>query len=101
MNVRIQDEDTPAGRIAAVARALAIRMEREFEKTGQGPRIPDYADLRSAIEPYLRRELLVARIDEAARSAAAETKYPRTTRQKELAETLYACEMEIAKTPRP
>jgi hypothetical protein len=87
MNGRRQDEDTAAGRLAAVARSLAIKMER----TGKYP--PDYADFRAALEPYLRRELLLARIDEARKTAATAL----TTRMKELAVELFECDAAIAK----
>jgi hypothetical protein len=86
-------DETPEGRIAAVARSLAMKMEADFEKTGQGPRDPDYADYRRALAPYLRRELLLARIDEARKTAATAL----TTRMKELATELFECDATIAK----
>jgi hypothetical protein len=86
-------EDTPEARIAAVARSLAMKMQAHFEKTGQGPRDPDYADYRRAIGPYLHRELLLARIDEARKTAATAL----TTRMKELASELFECDAAIAK----
>jgi hypothetical protein len=89
-------EDTPEGRIASVARSLAMKMEAHFEKTGEGPRDPDYADYRRAIAPYLRRELLLARIDEARKTAATAL----TTRMKELAGELFECDAAIAKADR-
>jgi hypothetical protein len=96
MNIRLQEEETPAGRIAAVARSLAMKMEARFEKTGQGPREPDYADYRRALAPYLERELLRARIDEARKIAATAL----TTRMKELAIELFECDAAIAKAER-
>jgi hypothetical protein len=65
MNGRIRAEETPEGRIAAVARSLAIEIEERHARTGSGPTEPDYADYREALGPYIRRELLLARIEEA------------------------------------
>ena len=96
LNGRLEHEETPVGRIAAVARSLAMKMEAHFEKTGQGPRDPDYADYRRALAPYLRRELLLARIDEARKTAATAL----TERMKELAKELFECDVTIAKVDR-
>lgn len=63
MNVRIKQEPTPAGRIAAVVRALIVRTVRPY------PNMPDYADIRDAIELYCQREALIVRVDEARRSS--------------------------------
>src|SRR5262245_58109249 len=65
MNGRIASEKTPEGRLAAVAMSLARRMREAFLKSGQGPGEPDYADYRDALRPFVERELLLARIDEA------------------------------------
>jgi hypothetical protein len=59
MNGRVHHDDTPEGRLAAVARSLAIQMEEKLNRE------PDYADYRDALRPFVRRELLNARIDEA------------------------------------
>jgi hypothetical protein len=94
MNGRTHNvDDTPAGRIAAVARSLTMKMAVKFERTGQGWKEPDYADFRAALEPFLRRELLLARIDEARKTAATAL----TTRMKELADELFECDATIAK----
>jgi hypothetical protein len=95
MNGRLHDE-TPEARIAAVVRSLAIKMGMKFERTGVGAKEPDYADLREALAPYLRRELLLARIDEARKTAATAL----TTRMKELASELFECDAAIAKVDR-
>ena len=87
--------------VAEVVYALARKMARHFDRTGEGSKFPTVAQYRAAIAPYLQRKELIARIDEAAMSAAAALRYPRTERQKELAVQLYECEMEIAKRARP
>lgn len=58
MNGRVNREDTPEGRLAAVARSAMMRI------TARG-READYADFREALRPFVRRELLYARVDEA------------------------------------
>ncbi len=58
MNGRIREADTPEERLAAVAKSLVEQMERK-------DRVPDYADFRDALRPFVERELLLARIDEA------------------------------------
>jgi hypothetical protein len=70
MNGRIHDEETPEGRLAAVARTLVLRMEEKHRKTNVGPQKPDYVDFREAFAPYMRKELLLARIDEARKTSA-------------------------------
>ncbi len=61
MNGRVTGGETPEERLAAVAKSLVEQME----KTG---RAPDYADFREAFRPFVRAELLRARIDEARKS---------------------------------
>lgn len=58
MNGRIDSEATPEGRLAAVARSLALRLAKD-------KREPDYADYRDALRPFVQRELILARIEEA------------------------------------
>jgi hypothetical protein len=65
---RVGWEDTAEGRLAAVARSLAVEIEERHTRTGSGPAEPDYADYREALRPYILRELLLARIDEARKS---------------------------------
>ena len=60
LTLRVFDEAaTPEERLAAVAHELALHFQDSFS------RIPDYADFRDALRPYLVRELLMVRIDEA------------------------------------
>lgn len=58
MNGRMEGEDTPECRLAAVARSLAIQMEKK--KRGR----PDYKDFCDALRPYVLKELIIARIAE-------------------------------------
>jgi len=61
-------------------------MYDRHHKTKVGPSEPDFADFREALRPYVQRELLVARIEEARRSAGVLL----TARMRELADELYA-----------
>jgi hypothetical protein len=72
MNGRIHFEDTPEGRLAAVAKSLLLQMQLRAEAAAclTCGRIaayadPDYADFREALRPFVERELLLARIGEA------------------------------------
>lgn len=91
MNGRIHEDETPEGRIAAVARSLAIKMEKAYQRSGVGPKEPDYADYRAALKPFIDRELILARMDEG-RMAAAKVL---TGRARELSEQLVECERAI------
>jgi len=68
MNGRVHHDDTPEGRLAAVARSLAIRMAKGDAQMGIEPSEADYADYRDALRPFVKREILLARIDEARRT---------------------------------
>lgn len=72
---RIHGEETPEGRLAAVAVTLAKRLREELG------RVPDYADFRDEFRIYIRHELTLARIDEARRGGHFD-------RMKELVEEL-------------
>ena len=96
MNGRIHSEETPEGRLAAVAASLALKMLADFEKTGEGPSAPDYADYRDALRPFVKRELILARIAEARKKHSAEL----TVRVRELAIELAECERQIPKEHR-
>jgi hypothetical protein len=85
MNGRIHHDPTPEGRLAAVCRSLMTQMDTRHRKTRVGPAEPDYADFREALRPYVRREILIARIDEARKSAGARL----TSRVAELADELF------------
>ena len=60
----MEREETPEGRIAAVAVSLLRFMEERNRETGVGAKEPDYADFRDAFAPYVKKEILLARIDE-------------------------------------
>jgi hypothetical protein len=92
MNVRLKYAVTPEERIAAIARDLAHEIEIRHTMTGNGPAEPDYADYRDRLAPYIRRELLLARIDEARKSLSIHL----TGRVKELAAELAEIESGIA-----
>lgn len=62
MNGRIEREPTPEGRLAAVAKTIMLRAVEEKREC-------DYADFRDALRPFVERELVLARIDEARKSA--------------------------------
>jgi len=96
VNGRTEQEKTPEGRLAAVAKSLAIRMETKYRQSGVGPSQPDYADYRDAFRPYLQRELLLARIEEARHTSAARI----TARVEELARELRECEKQLPKEDR-
>jgi hypothetical protein len=51
--------ESPEARIAVVVRELIVREVEPF------PNVPDFADIRDAIRPYLQREILRAQIDTA------------------------------------
>jgi len=80
MNGRVHHDETPEGRIAAVARSLCVQMKQKLKRE------PDYADFRDVLRPFLQRELLNARIDEARKTSGAAL----TARVKELAAALHA-----------
>ena len=61
MNGRIVKESTPEGRLAAVAKSVAVRLRADLRREA------DYADYRDAMRPYILRELVLARIEEARR----------------------------------
>jgi hypothetical protein len=59
VNDRIDQAPTPVARIAAVCIELTLSMQRNHD------RLPDYADLRKVLEPYILEIELTARADEA------------------------------------
>lgn len=92
MNGRVGKEDTPEGRLAAVAQSLRIQMARKYRSRGnRGPQEPDYADFCEALRPFVQRELVLARIQEARRESADLL----TNRIRELAVELAECEKNI------
>lgn len=84
MNGRIHSDDTPEARLAAVAKSLCTQMAERHSKTHAGPKEPDYADFREAFRPFILRELINARIDEARKVSGRVL----TQRIRELAEEL-------------
>ena len=62
MNGRINAEATAEGRIAAVAKSLCYQMREKVKRE------PDYADFRDVLRPFIQREILMARADEARKS---------------------------------
>jgi hypothetical protein len=92
MNGRVHEDHTPEGRLAAVARSLAIKMSEGYKQRGFGPREPDYADFREAFRPYIHRELILARIEEARKSQADRL----TSRMRELTVELLLVDKQIA-----
>ena len=83
MNGRIHDDQATAeGRIAAVAKSFLVQMRDKHRRD------PDYADFRDVLRPFIQREMLRARIDEARKSYGQGL----TTRMVELAKELDAIE---------
>jgi predicted metal-binding protein len=90
MNGRFAHEETPEGRLAAIAVWIAETFADRHAKTGHGPTAPDVADLREIMRPYVQRELLKARIDEFERLGESRNK-----RRTDLVRELYECEVQI------
>lgn len=88
MNERILHGKTPEERLAAVARQLVVNMQNSFDRR------PDYADFRDTLRPFLQRELLLARVDEARASGA----YAVTARVRELTKDLMKAEIACGDT---
>lgn len=81
---RFERDNTPEGRLAAVARSLVIKMWDTHVNRQFGPEKPDMVDFSEAFRPYIKRELLMARIEEARTSSGRAL----TARIKELAAEL-------------
>jgi hypothetical protein len=71
-------------RLAAVVRELIVRMQKPY------PHVPDLADFRDELRPFVQRELLMARIEELQR-------YGTFSHVMELQKELDAANSEIAK----
>jgi 2-C-methyl-D-erythritol 4-phosphate cytidylyltransferase len=84
MNGRIVHDATPEGRLAAVAKSV-------FSKLKTIRREPDYADYRDALRPFVRRELILARIEESRKVSGRVL----TERMRELAGELMEVDAEI------
>jgi hypothetical protein len=63
-DIRILGEGSPEARIAAVCVVVCRRM-REIRNA-----YPDYADFRDEIRKHIRREILLARLDECLHTTA-------------------------------
>ena len=90
---RIKYDDSPEGRLAAVAKTLCVHFEDSYNRTGAGPKEPDFADFKQALRPFIQRELLKARIDEARKTQSRII----TERVLELAKELAIVEAQIPK----
>jgi hypothetical protein len=93
MTGRIEDAQTPEGRLAAVCRTLMLRMEREALRRHAGPAAaePDYADFRDTLRPFIKRELINALLDELQNYESPEAVF----RRRDLRQQLVAVEYEI------
>jgi hypothetical protein len=91
MVTRMEDAKTPWARIAIAFESHVRMIRNEFRKTGAGPQTPDYADLTAMLEPYVKRELLLVRIDEARKVSGMRL----TDRIEELAKELGSLEASI------
>ncbi|MGH9685302.1 MAG: hypothetical protein ACRD4S_17030 [Candidatus Acidiferrales bacterium] len=60
--IRIRNEETPEGRLAAAARQVVTDMRERFNREA------DYADFKEVFRIHLHHELRLARIDEARRN---------------------------------
>jgi hypothetical protein len=99
MNGRISVEETPEGRLAAVAKSLELEMLTKFEKTGVGPSTPDYADYRDALRPYVKQELLHVKeklLERAVAQGRKRSADSLTISMKELGQDLDECRKELA-----
>jgi len=83
MDERAINGKTAVDRISAVARKISHSMYYTHSRP------PDYADFRDALGPYIHRELLLARIDEARMAGSAIV----TSRVKELSSELMKIEV--------
>lgn len=75
-------DDTPEGRIATLARALCRQMRKKFDLD------PDTADFCEVLRPFIQRELILARVDEARKTSGRIL----TERARELQKELLALE---------
>lgn len=82
MNGRIHEGKTAAERLAAVARSIAVEIHSKFG------RVADYADFQHEMEPFVEREMILVRIEEARHTGATGI----TQRIRELDKQLKKCE---------
>jgi hypothetical protein len=63
MNGRMKyNDNTPEGRLAALASAVGQIMDRKFRASAAGPEHPDFADFREAFRTPLRREVVLGQL---------------------------------------
>jgi hypothetical protein len=96
MNGRMQGAKTSWRRIAVAVESHYIKIRNNFRKTNKGPELPDYHDLEEMLRPYVEREVLLARIEEARLVAGTSL----TARIKELGKQLYEVEAAMSEEDR-
>lgn len=65
MNGRIKLEQTREGRLAAVVASLNEQTQERKRNTGVGPDLPDLADYRDKLRPWVKREELMIKLETA------------------------------------
>lgn len=66
---RIRLAGTLEEQLAVISRWLPVQMADAHRcNGGVGPMAPDYADFRDAFRPFVRRAIILARIDESKRT---------------------------------
>lgn len=89
---RLEYEDTLEGILAAVAEDLRIKMlNRYYQRGGKGPKEPGFADFREAFRPWVRRGIVLAKIEYVRRHGTNML----TLSVSELATELAECEKDI------
>jgi hypothetical protein len=83
VNGRINADATAEGRLAAVAKSLCYQMQQKLKRD------PDYADFRDVLRPFVLRELLMARVDEARKLHGAQLTVRIAELSRELAEITF------------
>jgi hypothetical protein len=91
MNGRIHNAITATKRIAAAARSIQTQMQKSLTSVEKLRDVPDYTDYEKKLDPWVRRELVIARIDQAKTDAAKDL----TKTIMELAEELAEIEKEL------
>jgi len=64
MNVRIVRGGTPTERLSAAVYSFYARWT-DAHRNDANPRMPDYADIQEALDPFIKREMLMQRSKEA------------------------------------
>jgi hypothetical protein len=63
MITRMEGAKTPGMRIAVAVETHARNIRNQYRKTRAGPERPDYMDLGAMLEPYVKRERVLAQIE--------------------------------------